>query len=97
MRDLLCPIPKKTDGAYSKFRVAMCSQACFLLQNKQHPIQMQDKAKGTQAKYAERIDWIQINNFLCLFSQGIQCRASQHKRKHDVTKLSNVNIYTVRL
>ena len=61
------------------------------------PIQMQDKAKGIQAKYAERIDWIQINNFLYLFSQGIQCRASQYKRKYDVTKLSNVNIYIVML
>ena len=56
---------------------------------------MQDKAKGIQAKYAERIDWpIQTTSCISFPKDIIQIQ-DQCTRKYEVTELSNVNIYIV--
>ena len=57
---------------------------------------MQDKAKGIQARRAERINWpIQTTSCIPFPKDTIQTQ-DQCKRKYEVTiKLSNVNIYIV--
>ena len=56
---------------------------------------MQDKAKGIQAKYAERIDWPIQTTSCNFFPKDITQIQDQCTRKYEVTKLSNVNIYIV--
>ena len=56
---------------------------------------MQDKAKGTQTKYAERIDWPMQTTSCISFPKDTMQTQDQCKRKYEVTKLSNVNIYIV--
>ena len=66
----------------------------MLLENA--PMQMQDKAKGIQAKYAERINWpTQTTSCFSFPKDTIQIQ-DQHTRKYEVIRLSNVNIYVVR-
>ena len=58
---------------------------------------MQDKAKGTQARHAERIDWPTQTTSCIPFPKDTMQTQDQCKRKYEVTiKLSNVNIYIVR-
>ena len=59
-------------------------------------MQMQDKAKGTQAKYSERVSRsAKKNNFLCLFPKRHNADTQVDARKQEATKLSNVNMCIV--
>ena len=55
---------------------------------------MQDKAKGTHAKYAKRVQRLH-KQLPALFPQRSTMQTKSMQRTHELTELSNVNVYIV--
>ena len=67
----------------------------FLKSLENMPMQIQDKAKWTQARHAERFDRPKQITFCLLFPKRHNADTQVNLRKHEVTMLSNVNIFIV--
>ena len=60
------------------------------------PVPMQDKADGTQVKHVERVEMLH-KQLTEIFPQRSATQTKSMQRKYELTELSNVIIYVVRV